>query len=365
MSQRLLIVAHEATRTGSPRVLLELMRRVVPHHDGPVAVRLLADGPLSEELRALGTTSSVGFQPHLALLNSAPSAAVALELSDDAVVVAYIHEEGDALRVLPEDAIRGLVERCDAVWCVSEAGRADLVAMGVPEDRLAVIPPSVVIPTEPPAPDPDEIRSMLGISRDRRLVAGCGEASWRKGADLFVDAARRSDSDALWIWVGRRPRAFGRVLDNDVVAGGIDSKVRWIGEVADARPYLAAADLVVMPSREDPQPLVPLEAAVVGTATVGFSLGGLAKLAELQAMEVVEYPDTVALAALVDAVLVDPDRCTQLAATALATVRAHHDVDRIAERVAAELHDLRRPSGNDGDPLAEKSAIAAAEEPPQ
>jgi glycosyltransferase involved in cell wall biosynthesis len=120
-----------------------------------------------------------------------------------------------------------------------------------------------------------------------------------------------------------------------------------------------------MPSREDPQPLVPLEAAVVGTATVGFSLGGLAKLAELQAMEVVEYPDTVALGALVDAVLVDPDRCTQLAATALATVRAHHDVDRIAERVAAELHDLRRPSGNDGDPLAEKSAIAAAEEPPQ
>lgn len=360
MTGPVLVVAHEATRTGSPRVLLELARRFLPTLDAPVAVRLLADGPLAEDLRALGSTSPVGFRPAVALLNSAPSAAVALELDDDVAVLAYVHEEGDALRVLPEAAVRGLVERCDRVLCVSEAGRADLAAMGVAPERLDVLPPSVVVSdTAREAEDLDAVRDRIGAVPGAPLVVACGEASWRKGADLFVDVARRSTAGAVWAWVGRRPRAFGRLLDHDVRTAGLEGRVRWVGEVADARPLLAAADLVVMPSREDPQPLVPLEAAVVGTATAAFAIGGLGALADDGAAAVVPFPDTVALAALVDALLADDDRRAHLAAAAQDRVRARHDVDRAAERLGAELRGLRRASGHDGAPAR------PAEEPPQ
>ena len=334
---RLLVVAHEATRTGSPRVLLELLRRTLPDHDGEVAVRLLAEGPLAEELRELGTTSPIGFRPDVALLNSAPSGAVALELDDDVRVVAYVHEEGEALEVLPDAAVEGLVRRCDRVLCVSEAARSDLVAMGVAPDRLDVLPPSVRTAPLDHAPDRALLAAQVGADPELPMVVGCGEAGWRKGADLFVDTARRSTVPATWVWVGRRPRSFGRVLDNDVAAAGLAGRVRWMGEVADARPFLAAADLVVMPSREDPQPLVPLEAAVVGTPSAGFAVGGLERLAADGAMVVAPYPDTVALAAAVDGLLTDPGRRDQLAQVAVDLVRERHDVDVLARRFAEEL----------------------------
>jgi glycosyltransferase involved in cell wall biosynthesis len=127
------------------------------------------------------------------------------------------------------------------------------------------------------------------------------------------------------------------VLDNDVAAAGLGSRVRWAGEVAEARTFLAAADLVFMPSREDPQPLVPLEAAVVGTPSVGFAVGGLDRLAHNGAMVVVPYPDTVALAAAVDDLLADPARRDQVAQVAADLVRERHDVDVLARRFAEEL----------------------------
>jgi len=334
---RLLVVAHEATRTGSPRVLLELLRRTLPDHDGEVAVRLLAEGPLADELREFGTTSPIGFRPDVAMLNSAPSAAVALELDATVRVVAYVHEEGEALEVLPDAAVDGLVRRCDRVLCVSETARADLTAMGVAPDRLDVLPPSVRTGTLDDGPDRATLAAQLGADPSLPMVVGCGEAGWRKGADLFVDAARRSATDATWVWVGRRPRSFGRVLDNDVAVAGLGSRVRWAGEVADARPFLAAADLVVMPSREDPQPLVPLEAAVVGTPSVGFAVGGLDRLARDGAMVVVPFPDTVALASAVDGMLADPGHCDQVAQVAVDLVRKRHDVDVLARRFAEEL----------------------------
>ena len=304
----------------------------------------------------------MGFRPGVALLNSAPSAAVALELDDDVAVLAYVHEEGDALRVLPDAAVRGLTGRCDRVLCVSEASRRDLEALGVDPARLRVLPPAVVVEGRGPAPGSDatsSVRAQIGADDDRPLVVACGEASWRKGADLFVDVARRSASGATWAWVGRRPRAFGRLLDHDVLTAGLDGRVRWVGEVADARPLLAAADLVVMPSREDPQPLVPLEAAVVGTPTAAFDIGGLSALAADGAAEVVPFPDTVALAGAVDEILGDRRRRDALAARALERVRAHHDADRAAAVLAAELHDLRRASGHDGEPER------PAQEPPR
>ena len=334
---RLLVVAHEATRTGSPRVLLELLRRTLPDHDGEVAVRLLAEGPLADELRELGTNSPIGFRPDVALLNSAPSAVVALELGPTVRVIAYVHEEGEALKVLPDAAVEGLVRRCDRVLCVSESARHDLLAMGVAPDRLDILPPSVRTGPLDGGPGRSALAAQVGADPDRPIVVGCGEAGWRKGADLFVDTARRSSAGATWVWVGRRPRSFGRVLDNDVAAAGLGSRVRWAGEVAEARTFLAAADLVVMPSREDPQPLVPLEAAVVGTPSVGFAVGGLDRLAHNGAMVVVPYPDTVALAAAVDDLLADPARRDQVARVAADLVRERHDVDVLARRFAEEL----------------------------
>lgn len=347
----LLVVAHEATRTGGPIVLRELLRRTAGRHPRGVAVRLLADGPLGDELRAFATISMTPTRPGTVLVNSALGAGVLAELPPDVPSLVYVHEEGDALASLDLISRDALVQRAHRVLAVSEQGRDDLVHLGVDPDRLGVLAP--IVSVQPPEPaQVAEVRERLLEGAAGPLVLACGEAGWRKGADLFVQLAahlgsRRGAHAAgpRLAWVGRRPRAFARVLDSDARATGAADRLRWHDEVDDTRAHLAAADLVVMTSREDPQPLVPLEAVLLGTPVVGFDVGGIARMAAHGAAATVAYPDTVALARLVDEVLDTPTRAGELVADGTRWVGERHDPDRIVACFLDELDRVRRGGG--------------------
>ena len=56
--------------------------------------------------------------------------------------------------------------------------------------------------------------------------------------------------------------------------------VRFVGAVADPRPYLDGADIFVLPSRADPAPLVLSEAREAGCAVVASDVDGVPELLE-------------------------------------------------------------------------------------
>lgn len=330
MSGPLLIVAHEATRTGSPRVLLELLRYSTPLLDVPVAVELLADGPLGPELRSFATTDRYREAPRAVIVNSAAAAPVIDRIGPGTPTLLYVHEEGDALAVLPP-AARSAITRFDRVLCVSSRSHDDLLALGVDDHRIEVLAPVVRL-HQAPAPRPAR----------PPLVLGCGEAGWRKGADLFIDVARRMSDvgEARFQWAGRRPRAFARVLDNDTRAAKMDTHIEWLGEVTDVAPLFGAATLLLMTSREDPRPLVPLEAAPFGVATAGFSIGGISDLASAGAAVAVPYPDTVALAAAAADLLRDDEHRIAVSTSAARLAHAHHSIDVVGPRFVAAVTDM-------------------------
>ena len=254
----------------------------------------------------------------------------------------WVHEQGEALRVLPDEALDALRDRCDRVWAVSAEARDDLESLGVPRDRIVVLPPIV---RELRAPGPDELaqaRRDIGLGHGDRLVVGCGEAGWRKGADLYLDVVRRlSTSPALrFAWIGRRPRAFSRVLDHDTLALGLEDRMDWLGEVDDPQPFLSLASVLVVASREDPQPLVPLEASQVDTPSAGFDLGGLSELAEVGGALTVPYPDTVALGTVVGRLLGDPHVAESCVERTRERIAERHTADLVTTRVVGELADL-------------------------
>lgn len=340
MNDCLLVLAHEATRTGGPRVLLDLLRALRPSLPLPLSVRLLAGGPLADELRSLSEVDPLVARPRAVLVNGS-AAAAAVETVDDSVpAIAYVHEEGEALDVLPERDRAALRTRFRRVVAVSERSRRDLASLGVPERRLVVIAPPV---SERGTGDPAAGVPYLPPIEGRPLLLGCGEAGWRKGADLFVDVARRvTDRGAVHcVWAGRRPRRFARLLDHDTRTSGLDDCLHWLGELEEPSPLYRRADLLVVTSREDPQPLVPLEASFQSTATVGFSVGGLADLASLGAARVVPYPDTVALAEAIVELLADHAERHRLAARAQ-EVALDRSPDRVAARILPDVLDALR-----------------------
>lgn len=343
-TSRLEVIAHEGTRTGSPVVLLGLLRRARAAIDRPISVRLLAEGPLADDLRGLATVSDPGTPPGLVLVNSALGADALADYPSSVPAIVYVHEVGDALRTLPAGCRAALAERADVVLAVSEAAASDLVDLGVDRGRIELLAPLVTVELAGAA-DVEAARAELGVPDEAALVLGCGEAGWRKGADLFVDVCARLGHDRIaFAWVGRRPRSFARMLDADCAATRLGGRLRWIGEVPNTGPFLAAADVVVMTSREDPQPLVPMEAARHGTPTAGFDLGGLGDMAAVGAAEVVGYPDTRALAAATGMLLSDPDRRTAIVDAARTWVSERHSPDVIVPRfVDAVRRVLDRP----------------------
>ena len=342
MSGGLLVIAHEATRTGSPAVLLRLLTAARHDLPEPVTVRLLADGPLADELRGIASGPDDGAgRPDVVLVNSALAAGELRRLPDDVPAAVYVHEQAIALGELSDEALQALRERATVVLSVSEATTNDLLALGVDAERIRLLPPAVQ------RPRPDEagtaaVRRELGLRDDQRLVLGCGVAAWRKGADLFVPTCARlaQRDDLVFAWVGQRHRTERRRLDHDTQAAGLTDRLRWIGEVDDTSDWLSAADVLVMCSREDPQPLVPFEAAECGTPTAGFDVGGLVGMGRVGAAVTVPFPDVAGLAGAAESLLDDPSlaRSTVDAATALAD--RDHDLTVVASAFAGVLNGL-------------------------
>ncbi|MFM7062114.1 MAG: glycosyltransferase family 4 protein [Actinomycetes bacterium] len=316
MSGGLLVIAHEATRSGGNQVLAQLLRQVRSQVQVPVAVELLSGGPMSAELRSLATDQRGTMRPRAVLANSALSAHALHRFDAEVPCAVYVHEDDEALALLDDATCSALVERCSRVMCVSAAAAAAVADLGVPMGRIRIVPPVVGAVRPPDDTATAAARRQMGASPGDPLVVACGELAWHKGPDLFVDLALRlRDQPCRFAWVGRRPLGLRRVVEADAVSAGVDDRVVWTGEVPDALPFLRAADLVVSTSRRDAQPLVPVEAALLGTPTAGFAVGGLADLGSDGCAATVPYPDTVALADVVRSLINDPRRCAALASS--------------------------------------------------
>jgi glycosyltransferase involved in cell wall biosynthesis len=156
--------------------------------------------------------------------------------------------------------------------------------------------------------------------------------SEQKGLDLLLEAAGRlaSRADApLFAIAGDGP--LEGPLAARIAREGVP--VRLLGRRDDIPDLLAAADLVVVPSRWEGQPLVVQEALAVGAPVVATAVGGVPALVG-DAAVLVPYGDADALAAAIASVLDDDALRGRLAAAAR---RRAEELPDEADAVAAVL----------------------------
>lgn len=123
--------------------------------------------------------------------------------------------------------------------------------------------------------DKNLARRSLGLPLDKRLllyVSACMQ-NHRKGLDLLMTAvaqAKQRHPDLQVVAVG----ATGRNRDDSYTELGIITLGSLIDERQLAAAY-SAADLFVIPSRQDNLPNTMLESLACGTPVVGFDIGGI------------------------------------------------------------------------------------------
>lgn len=161
----------------------------------------------------------------------------------------------------------GAVER---VVAVSEAGRRALVELGVPPQRVVVVPN--LLAEEWPAPPGRKRRREGQLS-----LLALGRLSPEKGLDVLLQALTRPEAaKATLVVVGDGP--VRDALERAADAAALSSRVRFAGFQGDVAPFLAAADALVMPSYREGMPMALIEAVVTGVPVVASAVGGVPEL---------------------------------------------------------------------------------------
>jgi glycosyltransferase involved in cell wall biosynthesis len=148
-------------------------------------------------------------------------------------------------------------------------------------------------------------------------VLAAGRLAPQKGLETLIAAAA--------LWRDRRPAPLTVIAGTgplaDQLAGqarDLAADVTFLGWRDDVTALLAAADLFVLPSRWEGQPLVLQEALRAGRPVVASDVGGVRDLTGDTAAVLVPPGDPAALAAAVLRVLDDPGLASGLGAAAAA-----------------------------------------------
>ncbi|GAA0924695.1 glycosyltransferase [Nonomuraea longicatena] len=182
----------------------------------------------------------------------------------------------------------------DALVCVGDGEAAQGWGAGIRHPLVVIrngVDPARFVPAD--VVGRATARGKLGLPLGAPLAVCVGRLTRQKGQDVLLDAwpaVRRRCPDAVLALVGDGDlrAALERVAGPGVV---------FAGPAADVRPWYAAADLVVLPSRWEGLPLIALEALASGRSVVGTDIPGLAEVLTPEVGALVPPDDTTALTA--------------------------------------------------------------------
>ena len=238
-------------------------------------------------------------------------------------------------------------ERLSSRWshgtvCVSEAERRSAEDRGV-RGTLHVVANGVDLDVHPyqDTEARTEARRTLGLP-DAPTALFLGRLSRDKGPDRLLDAwpdVLGTEPEARLVVVGDGP------LRDELEARGVPG-VTFAGWADDPRPWYAAADVVVLPSRWEALPLVALEAMASGRSVVATDVGGLRDTIGDDAGAVVPGDPLDELGNAVARRLRDPERALLEGKAGRHRVECDHDLagvfDRIDEVYASASRRWRR-----------------------
>jgi glycosyltransferase involved in cell wall biosynthesis len=226
---------------------------------------------------------------------------------------------------------RLVARRADVVLCVSPDLSDRMRKLGAKDVRRAVV---AAPDTAPGAGQRGEL-----AADGRPVVLGVGRLAPQKGFGTLLTAAAS--------WQSRRPVPVVVIAGSGPLAGDLarharelEVDARFLGARDDVAGLLAAADVFVLPSRWEGQPLILQEALRAGRPIVAADVGGVRDLTGDDAALLVPAGDPAALSQAVLAVLDDQDLAATLAEAALgraASLPSEADAAAAALRLYGDL----------------------------
>lgn len=207
---------------------------------------------------------------------------------EDAAVDHGTSREGGLRYRLTRALETHVLKGADAVTTICEGLRGDIVARGIPRDKVTVIPNSVALERFPLLKGKDQVLlNELGLA-DKRVIGFIGSFYAYEGLPLLLEALPRilaQRGDVRLLLVGGGPQ--DELLRRRAREAGLEDRVVFTGRVShnEVQRYYSLVDIFVYPRlsmrlTELVTPLKPLEAMAQGRLVVASDVGGHHELIE-------------------------------------------------------------------------------------
>lgn len=339
---RVLFVSHEATRTGAPMIILNLLKQFSEKCDIQCETILHNGGQLASEFSRHSRVDCINVPrkpsdelkkkvskivqrerdnpPVLAVCNSMESRFIAEELAAAGIPIIFlVHELPSSYS---EEDYQNVYNYSEKIIFPAQAVREAADKKNpIPQGKSVVLPQGLLNPDFGKSLSREEartqIRQELNLPENSFVVLGCGTLDMRKGIDHFAAIARRtvqqtSEAQPIhFVWLGEGPRwthSPYHYVQLDLEKSKAQHRVHFIGERANVEPFFLGADTFLMSSRVDPFPCVIHEAMASGLPILTFANnGGAAEAISGGAGMPIPYADYEQAAAVIRMIQSQPE----------------------------------------------------------
>ncbi|MBA3947184.1 MAG: glycosyltransferase family 4 protein [Herpetosiphonaceae bacterium] len=230
------------------------------------------------------------------------------------------------------------------------------LAMGLPPERLTLVPNGVDTKLFMPREDRAARRAALGLPQDVQLVGFVGRLAPEKGPDNFIRAAatlHHARPDVHFAVVG--DGAMDRQLREMVANTGLHEYVHFLGLREDTRELYPAFDVLAHTSRSEGMPLVLLEAMACGLPVVALGVGGVAEVVEVGTTGMLLGPgDWEGISIALSDLLARPERIAEMGHAARERAIKHFEIATTIQRSTELFRRLVTPPALSRDVLKTK-----------
>ena len=306
--ETILIVIHEASRTGGPILALNIAEQL--KHRFNVITLILKEGSIFEYFCDVSTVvnfpeaiknSKIAtdfyinelcrrFSFKFAIVNSVESRYVLPALAASQVpTISLIHEFASYTR--PRTAFRDVFQMSDEVVFSTKITFENAVSEcpQLNENNIRILPQGqCVVPSDGFTEEQiqEEYARIRNLTRpksngnDAFVILGAGSVQLRKGVDLFIECAAKvrkqpGGEKCHFVWVGKgydpeNDVGYSVYLADQLLRSNLQDYVSFIDETFAIEAAYAAADLFLLSSRLDPLPNVAIDALVHGLPVLCF-----------------------------------------------------------------------------------------------
>jgi glycosyltransferase involved in cell wall biosynthesis len=235
----------------------------------------------------------------------------------------WLSRHPDAVRLADSELYRGnrdLETQCmlaaDLVVTLGEAMREEIMARGIPADKILIVPNAVALDFLRPLPDATVLRRELNVGPQEYVVGVVSTLSPYEGIGTLLEAtallrARGVPARTLIVGDGTERAA----LQRQAARSGLAQAAIFTGRVpaAKVREFHALLDVFVVPRTSDRvcrlvTPLKPVEAMASGICVVTSEVKALTEIVKHEVTGMLTVPqDPVSLADCLERLFYSPD----------------------------------------------------------